>query len=51
MKKILYILLAVVVTASCAKTNEVESAGIEIKIAPITKLQTKAYYFGAVNGH
>lgn len=51
MKKILYILLAVVVTASCAKTNEVESAGIEIKIAPITKLQTKAYYFGAVNAN
>ena len=51
MKKILYILLVVAVTASCAKTNEVDSEGIEIKIAPITKLQTKAYYFGAVNAN
>ena len=51
MKKFLYILLAVVVTASCAKTNEVDSEGIEIKIAPITKLQTKANYFGAVDSN
>ena len=49
MKKIFYSLLAIAALASCSKTSEVESDGIEIKLAPITKLQTKANYFGAVN--
>lgn len=49
MKKIFYTLLAVAALASCSKTSEVESEGIEIKLAPIAKLQTKANYFGAVN--
>lgn len=51
MKKIFYTLLAIAALASCAKTSEVESDGIEIKLAPITKLQTKANYFGAVNSN
>lgn len=51
MKKILFSLLAIGALASCAKTSEVESDGIEIKLSPITKLQTKANYFGAVEGN
>ena len=51
MKKIFYSLLAIAALASCAKTSEVESDGIEIKLAPITKLQTKANYFGAVESN
>jgi hypothetical protein len=51
MKKVLYSLLAIAAFASCAKTGEVPSDGIEIKIAPITKMQTKANYLGAVDGN
>ena len=49
MKKVFISLLAIAAMASCAKTSEIQSDGIEIKIAPIAKLQTKAYYFGAVD--
>lgn len=49
MKKIVYTLLAITAFVSCAKTGEVQSDGIEIKLAPITKLQTKANYLGAVD--
>lgn len=51
MKKIFYSLLAIVAVTSCVKTNEVESNGIEIKLTPITKMQTKANYPGAVDGN
>ena len=51
MKKILFSLLAIGALASCAKTSEVESDGIEIKLTPITKLQTRANFFGAVEGN
>ena len=50
MKKIFYSFLAIAALASCAKTSEVESDGIEIRLAPITKLQTKANFHGAVDG-
>ena len=51
MKKIFYSFLAIAALASCAKTSEVESDGIEIKLAPITKMQTKANFLGAVDGN
>ena len=51
MKKIFFSLLALAAVASCAKTSEVESDGIEIKLAPIAKMQTKALYPGAVDGN
>ena len=51
MKKIFYSLLAVAAIVSCAKTSEVESDGIEIKLAPIAKLQSKANFLGAVDGN
>lgn len=49
MKKIFFSLLAVAAIASCAKTSE-ESLEIEIKLAPFTKLQTKAQVLGAIDG-
>ena len=49
MKKIFYSLLAIAAMSSCVKTSEVTSE-IEIKLDPITKLQTKANYLGAVDG-
>ena len=49
MKKIFYSLLAIAAFTACAKTSE-EPAQIEIKLAPYTKLQTKAEYLGAVDG-
>ena len=51
MKKIFYSLLAAAAIVSCAKTSEVESDGIEIKLAPIAKLQSKANFLGAVDGN
>lgn len=51
MKKVFYSLLALAAITSCAKTSEVQSEGIEIKLAPITKMQTKANFLGAVDGN
>ena len=51
MKKVFYSLLALAAITSCAKTSEVQSEGIEIKLAPITKMQTKANFHGAVDGN
>ena len=51
MKKIFFSLLAIAAFTSCAKTSEVEADGIEIKLSPIAKLQTKANYPGAVDGN
>ena len=51
MKKIFFSLLAIAALASCAKTEDVFTEGnSEIKLAPVTKLQTKANYLGAVDG-
>ena len=51
MKKIFFSLLAIAAIASCAKTEAVYEAGeSEIKLAPVTKLQTKANFLGAVDG-
>ena len=51
MKKIFFSLLAIAAIASCAKTADVFTEdGAEIKLAPVTKLQTKANYLGAVDG-
>ena len=51
MKKIFFSLLAIAAIASCAKTEAVFTEGdSEIKLAPVTKLQTKANYLGAVDG-
>lgn len=50
MKKIFYSLLAIAAITSCAKTGEVSSDEIDVKIVPITKLQNKANVFGAVDG-
>lgn len=51
MKKIFISLLAIAAFASCAKTSEIQSEGIEIKIAPFAKMQSKANYFGAVDSN
>ena len=51
MKKIFFSFLAIAAIASCAKTADVFTEdGAEIKLAPVTKLQTKANYLGAVDG-
>ena len=51
MKKIFFSLLAIAAIASCAKTEAVYTEGDnEIKLAPVTKLQTKANVLGAVDG-
>ena len=51
MKKIFISLLAIAAIASCAKTEDVFTEGdSEIKLSPVTKLQTKAKHFGAVDG-
>lgn len=51
MKKIFISLLAIAAITSCAKTEDVFTEGnSEIKLAPVTKLQTKANYLGAVDG-
>ena len=51
MKKIFFSFLAIAAIASCAKTEAVYEAGeAEIKLAPVTKLQTKANFLGAVDG-
>ena len=51
MKKIFFSLLAIAAIASCAKTEAVYNEGeAEIKLAPVTALQTKAQVLGAVDG-
>ena len=51
MKKIFFSLLAIAALASCAKTEDVFTEGeSEIKLVPVTALQTKAQYLGAVDG-
>ena len=51
MKKIFFSLLAIAAIASCAKTEAVYTEGDnEIKLSPVTKLQTKANVLGAVDG-
>lgn len=51
MKKIFFSLLAIAATASCAKTEDVFTEGeSEIKLSPVSKLQTKANFLGAVDG-
>ena len=51
MKKIFFSLLAIAAIASCAKTEAVYEAGeSEIKLAPVTAVQTKANVLGAVDG-
>ena len=51
MKKIFFSLLAIAAIASCAKTEAVYTEGdAEIKLAPVTALQTKANFLGAVDG-
>ena len=51
MKKILFSLLAIAAIASCAKTADVYEEGlVDIKLSPVTKLQTKANFLGAVDG-
>ena len=51
MKKIFFSLLAIAAIASCAKTEDVYTEGdSEIKLSPVTKLQTKANFLGAVDG-
>ena len=51
MKKIFFSLLAIAAIASCAKTEDVYTEGDnEIKLSPVTKLQTKANFLGAVDG-
>ena len=51
MKKMFISLLAIAAFMSCAKTSEIQADGIEIKIAPVAKMQTKAYYFGAIDSN
>ena len=51
MKKIFFSLLAVAAIASCAKTEELfVKEDSEIKLAPVTALQSKANFTGAVDG-
>ena len=51
MKKIFFSLLAIAAIASCAKTEAVYEEGqVEIKLSPVTALQTKAKVTGAVDG-
>ena len=51
MKKIFFSLLAIAALASCAKTEAVYTeTESEIKLAPVTALQTKAKVFGAIDG-
>ena len=51
MKKIFFSLLAIAAIASCAKTEAVYEEGkAEIKLSPVTALQTKANVLGAVDG-
>ena len=51
MKKIFFSLLAIAAIASCAKTEAVYEEGqAEIKLSPVTALQTKAKVTGAVDG-
>ena len=51
MKKIFFSLLAIAAIASCAKTEAVYEAGdVEIKLSPVTALQTKAQVLGAIDG-
>ena len=51
MKKIFFSFLAIAAIASCAKTEAVYEAGeAEIKLAPVTAVQTKANVLGAVDG-
>ena len=51
MKKIFFSLLAIAAIASCAKTEAVYTEGDnEIKLSPVTALQTKANFLGAVDG-
>ena len=51
MKKIFFSLLAIAALASCAKTEAVYTeTESEIKLAPVTALQTKAEVLGAIDG-
>ena len=51
MKKIFFSLLAIAAIASCAKTEAVyEGADSEIKLVPVTALQTKANVLAAIDG-
>ena len=52
MKKIFFSLLAIAAIASCAKTEAVydEATKSEIKLAPVTALQTKANVLAAIDG-
>ena len=51
MKKIFFSLLAIAAIASCAKTEAVYTeAESEIKLAPVTALQTKANVLAAIDG-
>ena len=51
MKKIFFSLLAIAAIASCAKTEAVYEEGqVEIKLSPVTALQTKANVLAAVDG-
>ena len=51
MKKIFFSLLAIAAFASCAKTDAVyEETKSEIKLAPVTALQTKANVLAAIDG-
>ena len=51
MKKIFFSLLAIAAIASCAKTDAVyEDNQVEIKLAPVAALQTKANVLGAIDG-
>ena len=51
MKKIFFSLLAIAALASCAKTEAVyEGADSEIKLVPVTALQTKANVLAAIDG-
>lgn len=51
MKKIFFSLLAIAALASCAKTEAVYTeTESEIKLAPVTALQTKANVLGAIDG-
>lgn len=51
MKKIFFSLLAIAAIASCAKTEAVYEAGdVEIKLSPVTALQTKAQVLRAIDG-
>lgn len=51
MKKIFFSLLAIAAIASCAKTEAVyNESDSEIKLAPVTALQTKANVLAAIDG-